>query len=316
MALPFPPARGLNWTDHRMTTSASIRATTAAKPASLEEWMSRVTDRIEKARHGFDPDDVHDLRVALRRCRTMADALSEVNPSPGWRKLKKASAPVFHDLGDLRDVQVMSATLKELGRTNDPLRRHILRILSGREKQARAAAGEALDSFDQKTWKRLARKLGAKARFFPLDSVVFQRLALARLNQAAVLYQVARRKRSSAAWHRLRIAIKRFRYVVGNFLPRRYEVWADDLKRLQDLLGEIHDLDVLRAAIRHEAPKVHPAASAAWIEKLDGERRSRLAEVNSKLHGPQSLWLSWRAGFPLGHSLRTLPTIERQRRTA
>jgi CHAD domain-containing protein len=299
-----------------MTISAPIPGTTAAKPTSLEEWMRRVTDRIEKAKHGFDPDDVHDLRVALRRCRTMADALSEVNPSLGWRKLKKATGSVFHDLGELRDVQVMRAGVKRIGPANDPVRRHILRILSVRERKARATAAEALDSFDHKEWKRLGRKLGAKGRFFPLESVVFQRLALVRLNQAAELYQIARRKRSATAWHRLRIAIKRFRYVVDNFLPRHYELWSDDLKRLQDLLGEIHDLDVLRAAIRQEAPKVNSTAVSAWIQKIDGERKSRLAEVNSKLHGPQSLWLTWRAGFPLGHSLRALPAPERQRRTA
>lgn len=299
-----------------MTIMASIPATISAKPAGLEEWMNRVTERAAKAQDGFDADDVHDLRVALRRCRTMADAFSEVNPSPGWRKLKKATGSVFHDLGDLRDVQVMSNLLKKFGPARDPVRRHLFRMLSAKEKKARAAADEALASFDRKEWKRLARKLGPKARFFPLESVVFQRLALARLNQAAELYQTARRKRSSTAWHRLRIAIKRFRYVVDNFLPRRYEVWSDELKRVQDLLGELHDLDVLRAAVRRDAARLNAASVAAWIQKINGERKSRLVEVNSKLQGPQSLWLTWRAGLPLGHFLYAAPAAERQRRTA
>ncbi|MGH9738715.1 MAG: CHAD domain-containing protein [Candidatus Acidiferrales bacterium] len=278
--------------------------------------MNRANDRAEKAQHGFDIDDVHDLRVALRRCRTMADAMSEVNPSSGWRKLKKTTGAMFRSLGELRDVQVISALAKELGPARDPIRQHMLGVLAAREKECRKAAAEALDSFDRKEWKKLARKLGPKARFFPLGSVVFQRLALARLNQAAELYQQARRKHSSAAWHRVRIAIKRFRYVLNNFLPRRYETWSDDLKHVQDLLGEIHDLEVLRAAIRHDAALLNSSSVAAWNGKIDAERKSRLAEVNSKLHGPQSLWLTWRAGFPLGHSLTAVPTPERQRRTA
>ena len=53
--------------------------------------MKRVLDVADKIRPEWDSDDVHDLRVALRRSRTMAEALSEVNPAPGWRKLKKAS---------------------------------------------------------------------------------------------------------------------------------------------------------------------------------------------------------------------------------
>ncbi|MGH9686391.1 MAG: CHAD domain-containing protein [Candidatus Acidiferrales bacterium] len=278
--------------------------------------MSRAIDRAGKAQNGLDVDDVHDLRVALRRCRTMADAMSEVNPSPGWRKLKKATSSMFHSLGELRDVQVMSALVKELGAARDPVRRRLLRALSAREKECRKTAAQALGSFDRKGWKKLVRKLAPKARFFPLESVVFQRLALARLNQAAERYRQARRKRSSTSWHRLRIAIKRFRYVVDNFLPRRYEVWSDDLKRVQDLLGEIHDLDVLRTAIRHDAGQFGSAGMAGWNQKIDGERKSRLAAVNSKLHGPQSLWLTWRAGLALGHSLTAVPAHQQQRRTA
>jgi CHAD domain-containing protein len=286
----------------------------AAKPASLEEWMDRVIDRAAKVQRGFDIDDVHDLRVAIRRCRTMADALSEVSPSPGWRKLKKNSAPMFHALGELRDMQVMSTWVKQMGLARDPIRRRMLRMLAKREAHCRKAAGKALDAFNRKDWKKLSRKLASKDRFFPLGSVVFQRLALGRLNDAADLYQQARRTRSSAAWHRLRIAIKRFRYVVDNFLPQRYEVWADDLKRVQDLLGEVHDLDVLRAAIRRQASAVDSSAVAAWVHKIDAERKSRLAELNSKLSGPQSLWLTWRSGFPLGHRLVVAPLLQRQRK--
>jgi len=299
-----------------MASVTSIPGTIAAKPIGLEEWMNRVVDRAAKVPRGFDIDDIHDLRVAIRRCRTMADALSEVNPSPGWRKLKKASGAMFHALGELRDAQVMVIWLKRLGLARDPVRRHMFRLLARREKACREAAAKALDAFDRRDWKKLTRKLGPKAYFFPLESVVFQRLALARLNHAAGLYQEARRKRSSAAWHRLRIAIKRFRYVVDNFLPRRYEVWAEDLKRLQDLLGEVHDLDVLRAMIRRDAARLDSSAVAVWIQRIDAERKTRLTELNSKLSGSQSLWLTWRAGFPLGHSLTVAPVPQGQRRSA
>lgn len=299
-----------------MALVASISGAVAATPAGLEEWMSRVADRAAKVPPRFDEDDVHDLRVALRRCRTMADTLSEVNPSPAWRRLKKATGPVFRALGELRDAQVTAALVEKFGSARNPVRRHMLRLLWAKERECRAAAAKALDDFDRKEWRRLARKLGTKARFFPTESVVFQRLALERLNAAAELYQQARRKRSSGAWHRLRIGLKRFRYVADNFLPRRYDLWADDLKRIQDSLGELHDLDVLRAAIRREASRFDPAVLAPWYKKIDEERKSRLAATNAKLHGSQSLWLVWRAGLPLGHALTLAPASQRQRRTA
>lgn len=299
-----------------MVIVTSVPSTRTAKPISLAEWMDHVVDRAARARRGFGVDEVHDLRVAIRRCRTMADALSEVNPSPGWRRLKKITAPTFRALGELRDVQVMSVWIRKLGLARDPVRRHMLRLLAGRELHCRKDADKALGAFDRKDWKRLTRKLGDKASFFPVESIVFQRLALDRLNAANDLYQQARRKRSSMAWHRLRIGIKRFRYVVDNFLPRRYDAWAEDLKRVQDLLGEVHDLDVLRAAIRRDAAQVDSGAVAVWLQKIDAERKSRLAQLQGKLSGPQSLWLVWRSGFPFGHRLVAAPVPQRQRRTA
>jgi CHAD domain-containing protein len=276
--------------------------------------MERVLERSQQVERGWHADDVHDLRVALRRCRTMADALSEVDPGPGWRKLKKVSRDLFHALGDLRDAQVMRAWVKKLGPAGDPVRRHMLRQLSRQEQQHRAGAERALDQFDRKEWKKLARKLGPKARFFPLESVVFQRLALTKLNAAVELYRQARKKRTSLAWHRLRIGIKRFRYIVDNFLPQRSQVWAGDLKRVQDLLGEVHDMDVLRSAIRRQASQLDPALVAKWVARIESERRARLAEFIAKASGPESLWLTWRAGFPWGHALvgATVP----ERRTA
>ncbi|MCI0455893.1 MAG: CHAD domain-containing protein [Gemmataceae bacterium] len=44
----------------------------------------------KRARRRFSPAAVHDLRVALRRCRSMADGLQELQPHPKWRKMKKA----------------------------------------------------------------------------------------------------------------------------------------------------------------------------------------------------------------------------------
>jgi CHAD domain-containing protein len=282
---------------------------------SLEVWMDRVLERANHARDGWEADGVHDLRVALRRCRTIAEASSEVNPSPGWRKLKRATRDLFHDLGDLRDTQVQQALVKKLGEAGDPVRQHLLRVLSRQEKKQRQASEKALDKFDRKEWKKLTRKLASKSRFFPPNSVVYQRLALTRLKSAVEMLQGARRRRSSVAWHRLRIAIKRFRYVVENFLPQRYEVWSDDLKQMQDSLGEVHDLDVLRQQIRRHTIKLDPAIAAQWKEKIERERKSHLQQFLAKASGPQSPWLAWLAGFEWSHTLVT-HSAQPQRRTA
>lgn len=265
--------------------------------------MDRVLEIAPKVEPNWRKGEVHDLRVALRRCRTMGEALSEVNPSSGWRKIKKVSRKLFHASGDLHDTQVEAGWVKKCGTAGDPVRRYMLRLLSREEKKHRKTAAAALDAFDQKEWKKLKRKLQPKAEFFPSGSVVFQRLAMARLNEAAMLYEEAKRKRSSIAWHRLRIGLKNFRYVVENFLPERYEAWSADLKKMQDQLGDVHDLDVLRGELRKHAAKLDPQALEKWRERLAVERKSILREFIAKSKGPDSPWTAWRSGFQQGHTL-------------
>jgi CHAD domain-containing protein len=105
------------------------------------------------------------------------------------------------------------------------------------------------------------------------------------------------------AWHRTRIGIKQFRYIVENFLPQRYEVWANDMKEMQDLLGDVHDLDVLRADVQKESTKLAPVDITVWFEKIENERKARLAQFRAKTSDKNSLWLVWRSGFQWGHHL-------------
>jgi CHAD domain-containing protein len=272
--------------------------------------MERVLEKADRVRRDWDAGEVHDLRVALRRCRTMAETLKEVNPDPGWRKVKKSSRKLFHALGELRNAQVGREWLKKLGTPGDPVRKRMMRVFASQEKTQRKAAEEALDAFDGKSWRRWSKKLDGKSKFFPVESVVYQRVALDRLNEAVELHQKARRRSNPAAWHRVRIGIKGFRYVVENFLPGRYEVWAGDMKKLQDLLGEVHDLDVFRGDLQKESSKLEAAAAAEWIVRIEAARKTRLDEFRTIASSKESPWIVWRAGFNWGHVLKSAASHE------
>jgi CHAD domain-containing protein len=277
--------------------------------------MERVIERAEKAQPDLDADAVHDLRVALRRCRTMAEVLREVAPDPGWRKIKKASRDIFHALGQLRDVHVQRDWVKKLIPARDSLRARYLRALTQRERQLHKGASKAVDAFDRKHWRKLGRRTEDRAHLFPPESVVFQRLGLAQLENALTACAKAKQMRSSVAWHRTRIEIKKFRYLVENFLPQRHEEWSTDLKRLQDLLGDVHDLDMLRSAARRFANRDKDAV-AFLLAKIAETRKERLAEFLAKTSGPQSPFRAWREGLQVGHTLVAAPFAQPQRRTA
>ena len=50
------------------------------KESGLAFWMQRVIEECDSARSAFAPDPVHDLRVALRRCCSIADGVAPLIP--------------------------------------------------------------------------------------------------------------------------------------------------------------------------------------------------------------------------------------------
>ncbi|MGA8538331.1 MAG: CHAD domain-containing protein, partial [Terriglobales bacterium] len=300
----------------------------------LRAWMERVLVECDRAAAGFDAEAVHDLRVALRRCRSLADGLMAIDPDSSWKDMKKAGKKLFQALGELRDMQVMEEWIEKLGdagpsaaagdkapilaqRTRkdgapggsaedsgDPVEIKLLVHVHAREAECKQHAFKDLQQFDRRQWRQWSRTLPQRASRVRPGSVVYLHLALEKWTAAYDLHKHALRTRSQVSWHQLRIGIKRFRYTVENFLPRQHEQWGDDLKELQDLLGEIHDLDVLwnTAVEIHAFPDAE--SRSRWRAKLNAERGKRIARYREKMVGRESLWRVWRAELPSGPQLR------------
>jgi CHAD domain-containing protein len=283
-----------------------------ATPAILEKrmglayWMEEVLNQCAKAEQNFGSDPVHDLRTALRRCRSMADGIRVFDRDPAWKKMRRAGKQVFGSLGDLRDTHVMLEWVERLAPEDDATRKNLTAFLIGQEQGLKKSAALALQNFDRRQWKSWSAKLPLRAARVPLDSAVFAHLALERWLEAHALHLRALRNRSNIALHDLRIALKRFRYTLENFLPRLHETWGRDLKELQDLLGEIHDLDVLwQTAIRTKAFP-NPAERAQWRARIEQGRKQRLDAYRAKMAIRNSLWLAWRATLPGWEDCRSL----------
>ena len=105
----------------------------APKVTGLELWMNRVLEQCDHARVDFAPDPVHDLRVALRRCRSVADGLMAIDPDPNWKQMKKAGKLLFSSLGELRDMQVMEEWVHKLDTPDDPVTNALLNFLATKE---------------------------------------------------------------------------------------------------------------------------------------------------------------------------------------
>ena len=285
-----------------MATGSTIPGN-PAEHRGLSYWMERVLKELEEVRTSPEPDAVHDLRVALRRCRSLAAVMEEVDPDPAWPEMRKLGRKLFRQLGELRDTQVLEEWVTKLGSAGDPVRERLLNHLAEIEKEEREAGLRAAEKFDAKAWKDHERALRRRARVVPSNSLAGMSLALERMLAAKELHLHALRTEKPEPWHELRIGVKRFRYTVESLLPGLYEKWGDDLKHVQDLLGEVHDLDVLTETIARVAAEEPEEVRSAWRERIAAERQARIEEYRRVCIGPDSLWQAWKEGLPQGRRL-------------
>lgn len=278
----------------------------ARNEAGLALWMKRALEECDRAGADLAADPVHDLRVALRRCRSLADGLLALDPDPEWKKMKKAGKGLFSSLGALRDVQVMEEWTLSLGSADDPVTFALMQSLKNREIRLKVEAARALREFDRKQWTRWCATLPRRANRLRPGSALFKHLALEHWTSAYDLHRRALRNRSQTALHSLRIGLKRFRYIVENFLPEQHAAWKGDLKHLQDLLGEVHDLDVLWATLLQLKAFPDDESRIRWRARVIEERSQKIENYRAKMLGEGSLWQVWRRGLPQGAEIEAI----------
>ncbi len=264
-----------------------------AEHSGLDFWMAAVLRECANVRRNFAPEPVHDLRVALRRCRSIADGFISLDPHPAWRQMKKEGKKLFKQLGALRDAQVMMEWVRRLAPPGDNAAVSITRYLSDQEARMKESASASLTNFDKKRWASWIHLLPERARRVPPGSIVFRHMAVELCIATRELHRRALRSRSHIAYHRLRIGLKRFRYTVENFLPGLYASWEPELRELQQSLGNAHDLYVLwRTACAIKAFD-NQKSFMLWRKSISDESARSIEAYRKKMSGKDAPAPAW-----------------------
>jgi CHAD domain-containing protein len=284
----------------------------AIESMGLDVWMTRVLRECENVRRGFAPEPVHDLRVALRRCRSIADGFMALDPHPAWKQMKNEGKRLFLQLGELRDTQVMQEWVQRIALFPDEASIRMNVYLADQENRLKTSASEAIRDFDQKKWGSWIRLLSGRTQRIRPESMAYRHIALERWCEVRELHRQALRNRSYRAYHRMRIGLKKFRYTIENFLPALHASWGDELRELQGLLGGMNDLHVLWQtalaiqAIRDETIRLQ------WRHRILEESHLRLQKYREMMVGKSSRLLLWRSALP-GTDRIKIAALERLR---
>jgi len=222
-----------------------------------------------------DPEALHDFRVALRRLRSNLGIYRPALAAPVPRKRLRQVAALARITNEARDSEV---EIQWLGTVRGRIRPHERPgcdwLLHALQERARAAYRD-IDDYDvPRRFRRLNLKLGrALQQGATAHGPPFARVLAASLHEACDTLEVRLQRLQSSPdesdAHQARIAGKRVRYIlepVREDLPGAGTA-VGRLKALQDLLGAIHDCQVMEGDLMDLA-----AAAAA-------EKARRLMEL-------------------------------------
>jgi CHAD domain-containing protein len=231
---------------------------------TLLKHLGRLTAEIDGVRdHAFeDTEYVHRMRVATRRLRSALPLFVSCFPANQAQAWEKEIKRITRALGEARDADVQLLVLEEsLKNTADSdlergVQRLSLRIRQNREalqERVRKAIDRFVSSGVEQSMMECFREVLGKARVEEaplLSESIFSTAVergMERMADALSYDDFIRDPGNVEQLHALRKSSKRLRYTLEFYdLPynRELKPYIEEVKKLQTLLGDIHDCDV------------------------------------------------------------------------
>ncbi|WP_028497729.1 CHAD domain-containing protein [Microvirgula aerodenitrificans] len=255
-------------------------------PQSLKKLLAlEIAHRIDamrtcrkRALRGEDAESLHNLRVALRRLRSLTRPLQPLL-TPRIRRIERRLKRLVQDTNALRDAEVHQQWLSRLAPDLPPP--------SPRRKDA-ARLRRALKSG------RLKRDLNLLRERLPRQLAKTPKFALTRLlaggcdaAQIELAHALSRSGFDDAApqdLHNSRLLTKRVRYQAESYAvllgDSRLALLATPCRELQDALGDLRDLEACAASL----PQAEQKRAAARVRQARAECRERARLAWQDMH--------------------------------
>ena len=216
---------------------------------------SEAAAALGRLRNRSDSEALHDFRVAVRRLRSVLRAYRRWLGRAGATKIRRR----FQDLGTAtnpgRDAEVQLAWLEDqrgaLARGERTGLNWLMRGLRTTRRENYAAARRHVRADFARAAEMLEKRLGELDATEPPFRETFAALLRQHAADLEIRLAAIRGPEDEENAHEARISAKRLRYVLEPVRTEADGVKAlvEHLKDLQDLLGALHDMHVLDAAL-------------------------------------------------------------------
>jgi CHAD domain-containing protein len=265
----------------------------AGRKALLPEFVKMLRHE-SGSRTGEDIEDVHDMRVSIRRIRSTLRLLSDYYKPKAVDPYNRQLRRVGRTLGAVRDLDVMIDNLEGYARDLPEARRAAMQPVFTKLSDERATARHDLNRLlDKGSYRRFTADFAAflttenaGARSLDGDHLPTQ----VRHLLPALIYDHVGHVRAydgviaeadATTLHALRIEFKRLRYAVSLFseiMGGTIKNFVDELKAMQDHLGSLNDVATAQARLTDLIARLDPDDAAPAIEAL----RDYMTHLDSK----------------------------------
>ena len=298
-------------TTTKTPTTSRARATPRAKPLpafralildSLHERWRIFRAKLKRCQKKYSEEAVHDLRVATQRLISTLDLVASIDPQADVRKTRRNLKRQLDMFGPLRDVQVQLLCIEKL-LPSFPELQAFYDFLVKRERQLKRRLGIELKRV--KTGK-MKRSIASAIRQVDalLDAPAMQQEKRAVAIQAIEIAfnRVVERKQAivatdSASIHRMRVAFKKFRYMVESLAPLHGHTPSKQLKAMnafQGSMGDIQDAEVLVTSVQTFARQLGMESEASLAHALEELSRRRTDLIETFLGSVDTLFTFWK----------------------
>ena len=257
--------------------------------------LDLVADDIAAPDDGPDDEAVHEARKAFKRLR----ALLRVNRDQLGDDIRRRENAAFRDAGrrlsGARDARVVVATFDDLTERNqDSLPPGAFAGLHAVLATAAARPGLRIGSEDAAAVAAEVEEARGRVAAWPLEGVEAATLAagLARIQRRGRrAYREAKADPSSEHLHELRKRTKDLWHaaqILRPAAPKRMRKLATRAHELSDLLGENHDLALLRDAVDEHANVMAPGEQEQlrnMIDRRQAKLRRRALRCAGRIYG-------------------------------
>lgn len=266
---------------------------------AIDGYLSALHDQLQGASEAEVIEFVHQSRVYSRRLRAALTIFADCFEPDDIRCWNKRVRAVTRSLGAARDLDVQILFLNEYLKERDEATRRqfdaLVQELVGQRAALQCQVEQALALFESEglvpRWHETLLR-----RAVPMDDPMWREVRTAALANIMVLTKelldladCVADERAVERHHQMRIAAKRLRYTLETFTAAYDDGLASHiarLKKLQDILGEMHDCDVwIMTLVERLRWRCEPAMAGLLLERQ--ERRSVL------YHDLVAIWERW-----------------------